>query len=85
MSSVPVFNCIVYLSKITDDRVSVRVANLPSLECTGANEREALTRIVTLFKQQVAELTQNQQPIPWIDPPPPAESNEQTRFIPVHL
>ena len=84
-SDVPVFNCIVYVSTDAGGSVRARVANLAGLECTAASEREALAQIVAAFKQRVAELTQSSAPIPWIDPPPPAEPGQQTRFIPVHL
>ena len=82
---VPVFSCIVYVSTDAGSGVRARVANLAGLECIAANEREALAQIVAAFKQRVAELTQSTSPIPWIDPPPPAEPGQQTRFIPVHL
>ena len=79
------FNCIVYISPNSDGGVRARVANLPGLECTAASEREALSKIVPAFKQCVSELMRSETPIPWIEPPTPAESEEQTRHIPVHL
>ena len=82
---VPVFNCIVYISRNLDGGVRARVANLPGLECTAASERDALSKIVPAFKQRVGELMRSETPIPWIEPPTPAESDEQTRHIPVHL
>ena len=82
---VPVFNCIVYISLNSDGGVSARVANLPGLSCTAASEREALSKIVPAFKQRVSELMRSETPIPWIEPPTPAEPEEQTRHIPVHL
>ncbi len=81
---VPVFSCVVYLSG-TGPGVRARVANLEGLECRAATEREALSRIVTAFKRRVAELLQNDQPIPWVEPIAEAEPGEQKRFIPVHL
>ena len=84
-TDVPVFNCIVYISPNSDGGVRARVANLPGLECTAASERDALSKIVPTFKQRVSELMRSETPIPWIEPPPPAESEEETRRIPVHL
>ena len=84
-SDVPVFNCIVYISPDSGGGVRARVANLPGLECTAASERDALSTIVPAFKQRVGELMRSKTPIPWIEPPTPAESEEDTRYIPVHL
>jgi len=84
-ADVPVFNCIVYVSQQAGGGVRARVANLPGLECTAASEREALGKIVPAFKQRVGEQMRGETPIPWIDPPNPAEAGEQVRFIPVHL
>ena len=82
---VPVFNCLVYVLRDPAGGVRARVANLAGFECTAASEREALGKLVAAFKQRISELTQTQQSIPWIDPPPPVESGEQQRFIAVHL
>lgn len=82
---VPVFNCIVYVSPDPSGKVHARVANLPELECTAANERDALRQIVSAFKKRVGELLHNNTPVPWITPPVPAESNEASRHIAVHL
>ena len=82
---VPVFSCIAYVSPETDGGVRVRVANLMGLECTAASEREALGKIVSAFKMCVAEQIRNETPIPWIEPPSPAQEGEQIRYIPVHL
>jgi hypothetical protein len=82
---VPVFNCIVYVSEIAEGGVRARVANLADICCDAGSEREALGKIVPTFKQRVAELTASGTLIPWIDPPLPAEPDEQTRFVPVHL
>jgi len=83
-ASIPVFDCIVYVSS-DPGGIRARVANLPGLTATAATERQALAKIVPAFKQQIAELMQNQTPIPWIDPPSPPEAGEQKRLIPVHL
>ena len=84
-AGVPVFNCIVYVSRDAGGGVRARVANLSGLECVAGNEREALATVVATFKQRVGELTRSKSPIPWIDPPSSAEPGEQKRFIPVHL
>lgn len=84
-ADVPVFSCLVYVSPAAGGGVRARVANLAGFECTAASERAALSKLVPAFKQRVGELMQNKTPIPWIDPPSPAEAGEQTRFIPVHL
>ena len=82
--SVPTFACIVYVSN-SNAGVRARVANLAGIECEAASEREALGKIVPAFKQRVAQLTKDETPIPWIEPPSPIEPDEQKRFIPVHL
>jgi hypothetical protein len=81
---VPVFNCIVYIQK-TPRGVHLHVANLAGIDCDAANEREGLAKIVSQFKQHTSEFHAESSTIPWIDPVPPPRSDEQTRFIPVHL
>ena len=81
---VPVFNCIVYV-RYEDGSVSAKVANLAGLSCTAANERDALGKIIPLFKTMLKEFTDGEMDVPWIDPGPDPESAEQVRFIPVHL
>ena len=85
LGSVPVFNCIVYVSPATSGGVQAHVANLAGLEVSAASEREALGKLVAAFKARVAELMQQQAEIPWIEPPPPPGPGEQERLIPVHL
>jgi hypothetical protein len=82
--SVPVFNCIVYVSR-SDTGTRARVANLAGLEAVGVTERDVLGKLIPAFKQRVSELMTNGTAIPWIDPPSPAEPGEQIRFVPVHL
>lgn len=84
-NSVPVFNCIVYVSPLTEGTVRARVANLAGIQCTAASEREALTNIVQVFKQHVTDLIGKGESISWIEPTPPARNDELERFIPVHL
>ncbi|HRX81349.1 MAG TPA: hypothetical protein P5307_19905 [Pirellulaceae bacterium] len=82
---VPVFSCIVYVSKNSSGGVHARVANLAELELDAGTEREALSKLVPSFKQRVAELTGSKTPIPWIEPPLAKAADEQVRLIPVHL
>jgi hypothetical protein len=82
---VPVFNCIVYVSPKAEGGMRARVANLPGIERTAATEREALSKVISAFKQSVSELIKTSQQIPWIEPIAAAESGELQRFIPVHL
>ena len=82
---IPVFNCIVYVHADESGGMRARVANLAGIECTGANEREALSKVVATFKQAISDLMQGESAIPWIEPPAAKEPGEQERFIPVHL
>lgn len=84
-SSVPVFNCIVYVLRDSSGSVSGRVANLPDLEFTASTERDLLGKIVKEFKRVVLEYSKSANGVPWIEPPIAKEPNEQTRLIPVHL
>ena len=84
-ADVPVFNCLVYVGPLPDGGVRARVANLAGLQVDASNERQALSRIVPVFKQRVSEFMNAQSAIPWIEPPLDPEPAEQTRFIPVHL
>jgi len=83
--TVPVFNCIVHVSRNEDGSVNARVANLPNIACSASSERDALARIVKEFKQFAKQFSEQGAPIPWVEPPSPKESNEQSRLIPVHL
>ena len=84
-ANVSVFTCLVYLSPDPAGGVRARVANLAGLECSAANEREALGKLIPAFKERVGEFLGSESPIPWIEPTPPAKPGEQVRFIPVHL
>jgi hypothetical protein len=82
---VPVFSCIVLVSPEAGGGVRARIANLAGFECTAASERQALAQLIPAFRTHVADLLRAGTPIPWIDPPVPAEPNEQKRWVPVHL
>ena len=84
-ADVPVFNCLVYVSTQPDGGVQARVANLAGFQVEAVTERAALAKIIPAFKQQLGELMQRGEAIPWIDPPPDPGPEEQARFIPVHL
>lgn len=83
--NVPAFTCVVYVSKTEDGQVRARVANLAGIEFTSATERDALTKIVPAFKQQVAAALSDGGTIDWVDPPAPIAANESERLLPVHL
>jgi hypothetical protein len=84
-ADVPVFNCVVYVSRPEGGGVRARVANLAGFECTAGSEREALMKLVPAFKERILELTQSKSEIPWVDPPLAKEPDEQERYVPVHL
>jgi hypothetical protein len=83
--AVPVFRCLIYLSRPPSGGVLAVVANLPGLEVTAENERAALSRIVPAFKQRMVEYRTEGQPIPWIEPPTPIRADQEQRVVPVHL
>ena len=85
LGSVPVFNCVVYVSRGSEGITRARVANLAGIEVSANSERDALAKTVAAFKQKVAELHQQEAAIPWIDPVPPPDEGEVERLIPVHL
>jgi hypothetical protein len=82
--SVPVFNCIVYISK-EDQRVFGRIANLPDITFQGESEPDVLRQLVKEFKQRISTWLEAKDQIPWIEPPAAILANEQQRLIPVHL
>ena len=81
---VPVFSCLVYVSKHADG-LHARVANLAEISATGRSEREVLGEIVRAFKQHVNDHLAKEGQIPWLDPVLPLAAQEQKRLIPVHL
>lgn len=84
--SVPVYNCIVYLSpKDQDGQVSCRCANLEGLTVVAATERDALQAIVRAFKERAAQAQEAGAPIQLIDPPPEPDEGESIRYLAVHL
>lgn len=83
--NVPSFPCIVYVAAKETGGIRARVGNLDGIEVEGASERDALGKIVPVFKKRVSELMSAGTPIPWIDPPSEMRTGEQKRFLPVHL
>ena len=81
--SIPVFTCIVYVSR-QGDVVTARVANLAGIEATGASERDVLAKVCREFKARIAKFAEAGDELSLIEAPAPAE-NEQVRSIPVHL
>ncbi|WP_428305066.1 hypothetical protein [Lacipirellula sp.] len=88
--AVPAFSCIIYVCKTADGSMSGRVANLAGGEAgeiaaSGSSERDVLFKLTREFKSRVSKMHDEQQVMPWIDPPPPPLENEQIRHVPVHL
>ena len=81
---VPVFTCVIHVLDRAGG-VTARVANLPDLNCEAATERDALSQLVTRFKQSIRGMAEEKAEIPWIEPPLAAADEERTRWIPVHL
>ena len=81
---VPVFNCVVHLTTDGQGQVFAKAANLAGVECHGIHQRDAISKLVPLFKARVAELHNSGEPIPWIDVETPTPET-QVLLIPVHL
>lgn len=85
-SQVPVFDCQVILSPPdSSGNLTGRVAALPEVTATGANERDVLIRIVSDFKARLRKHLAADEPIPWLAEPQTPGPGEQQRWIPVHL
>ena len=83
---VPVYNCPAYISPPdASGRVNVRCATLPDVTAFGSNQREALGRLVHLFKQTVIGYRAAELEIPFRNPPLAAEPGESSVYIAVHL
>jgi hypothetical protein len=84
--SVPVFNCVVHVDpRGADGSIHARVVNLPGIEATGQNEREALGKVVAAFKAAVSRYHGAGEPIPFIDNNLEPRPGEIQRLIAVHL
>lgn len=83
---VPVYNCPAYIAPPdAEGKIYVRCATLPDVTAFGSNQREALSRLVNLFKQTIAGYRAAEIEIPWQEPPLEAKPGEQSVFIAVHL
>ncbi len=86
LGAVPVYNCHVYLSRpAAGGPITARSATLPEVQASGRTEREALANVVRAFKAAISRYTAAGQAIPWVDPPLPAATGEQPRWVPVHF
>ena len=56
-TGVPVFDCLVYVSRQADGSVRARLANLVGFEVTAASERAAFARLIPDLKRRLAELS----------------------------
>jgi hypothetical protein len=85
-TAVPVYNCPAFISPPdASGQVNVRCATLPDVTAFGSNQREALGRLVQLFKQTVIGYRSAELEIPFRDPPLAAEPGETSVYIAVHL
>jgi hypothetical protein len=84
-TAVPVFNCLIYVTRLPSNEVRAQVVNLAGFECIEPSERQALTKLVAAFKAHIRDLVQSQAEIPWIELVRPLEPGEQQRYIAVHL
>lgn len=81
---VPVFNVVIYVAE-SEGKVTAKVANLPDIAFTAFSEPQALKQAITTVKQRLSSWHAAGETIPWVDPVPAPESNEQQRLVPVHL
>ena len=81
----PAFGCVVYVRRTETGRTVGRVANLNGLELEAASERDVLAGLVQAAKRVLAQHVELGEEIPWVDPPAEKQSDEQKRFLPLHL
>jgi hypothetical protein len=83
---VPVFNCKALVSaRRADGLFHARAAELNDLRTSGASEREALQHLVGAFKIIAAQCLSEGRKMPFLSQPHAPASDEQERFIAVHL
>ena len=83
---IPVYNCPAYLSPPdANGQILARCATLPDVTARGANQREALARLVELFKQTLVGYRAAELEIPFCDPPVSPAPGEKAVYIAVHL
>jgi len=61
------------------------VVNLAGISTRGSTERDVLMTLTRQFRDAVRQWTEDQQPIPWVDPPEQPGEAEQLRYVPIHL
>ncbi|MCC9640807.1 hypothetical protein LOC71_00855 [Rhodopirellula sp. JC740] len=81
----PAFGCVVYIRRNEAGRLCGRVANLDGLETEGASERDILAALVKATRAKISSYLDEDQPVPWIDPPKAKADDETKRFLPLHL
>ncbi|TWT54752.1 hypothetical protein Pla22_24040 [Rubripirellula amarantea] len=81
----PAFGCIVYVRALDGGKVAARVMNLDGFEVEASNEREAMSKLVPLFRTRVKEMHESGEEIPWIESYRAPDEGEVKRFLPVHL
>lgn len=83
---VPVFNCKALVSsRRADGLFHARAAELNDLRTSGSSEREALQHLVGAFKIIAAQCLSEGRKLPFLSQPHAPASDEQERFIAVHL
>ena len=81
---MPVYNCRVWLCGAEGTFVA-RAAELADIEAEGRSQREALQKIVALFKETIARHRAADEPIPWLVVPHSGEEGEREFWVAVHL
>lgn len=83
--AIPVYNCMVIISRLDNGEIHGQVANLDDIEATAKTEREILEKVVKTFKKTIGKYLEAKQPIPWLDSPMKPAKDQVERLIPVHL
>ena len=80
-----VFNLAILVSQSAMGQTNARAANLP-LECVeAATVREAMSMIVQAARVLIANHLEDDNSIPWIEPPTEAQDGESRFLVPLHL
>ena len=85
LGETPAYSCLVLVLPLESGRFRARTANYDGLVCEAGSERAALMELAKQFEQRLAAHADAGEPIPWLEPPLPAEDGEYERAIPVHL
>ncbi|MEM9366613.1 MAG: hypothetical protein AAGD07_11505 [Planctomycetota bacterium] len=81
----PAYGCIIYIRSLESGGVAARVANLTGLQIEARNEREALSKLVPLFRDRMAAAQAAGEVLELETNPAPPKEGEVKRFLPVHL